>query len=85
MDQQIGKVTHYFGKISVGVIELIDDELKVGDKIRIQGANTDFEQVVGSMQVDHQEVDSAKAGDAVGLKVDNPVHENDVVYKISEE
>ncbi len=80
-EKEIGVVTHYFGKISVGII-LLSDPLKVGDTIHIKGAHDDFTQVVESMQVEHQEVPSGKAGDQVGIKTDKPVHPHDMVYLV---
>lgn len=78
----IGKITHYFSNIEVTVINLLSP-LKVGDTIRIIGGQeTDFEQEVGSLQIDHEEVKSAKKGDSVGMKVDEKVHEGYKVYKI---
>jgi len=77
--KEIGKITHYFGKIGVGVLELTD-ALKVGDTIVISGHNKEFEQPVESMQVEHEEVTEAKPGDAVGLKVSEAVKEGDTVY-----
>ena len=79
----IGKVTHYYPKIGVAVIEL-SDELKVGDRISIEGATTNFEQTVESMEIEHQKIEVAKAGDSIGLKVIDRVRENDKVYKIVE-
>ncbi len=80
----IGKVTHYFSKIGVAVIEL-QDALKVGDTIRIVGGEaTDFTQKVGSMEVEHQKIKEAKAGDSIGLKVKEKVREGYKVYKIEE-
>lgn len=81
-EKVIGKVTHYFGKVSAGMLEL-SDALKVGDKIRIKGSSTDFTQDVTSMQVEHNDITEAKAGDKVGIKVDQKVHEHDMVYKIT--
>lgn len=77
----IGKITHYFGKIGVAVIEL-EDALKVGDNIRIVGGQTDFTQTVDSMEIEHQKVKEAKAGDSVGLKVVQKVKEGYKVYRI---
>ena len=77
----IGKVTHYFSKIGVAVIEL-SDTLKVGDTIRIVGGETDFNQVIESMEIEHQKVETAKAGDSVGLKVSQKVRDGYKVYKI---
>tara|TARA_Y100000310_G_scaffold207456_1_gene207983 strand:+ start:68 stop:388 length:321 start_codon:yes stop_codon:yes gene_type:complete len=78
--EEIGKVTHYFSNINVAVIKL-SKPLVIGDQIQIKGATTDFEQKIDSMQVDHKEVDKAKKGDAIGLKVSDRVRENDKVYK----
>ena len=77
----IGKISHYFGNIGVGVIEL-SDTLKVGETIRIVGGETDFEQTVDSMEVEHQKVETAKKGESVGLKVSQKVREGYKVYKI---
>jgi len=77
----VGKIAHYFTKIGVGVIEL-SDELKVGDRISIEGATTNIQQTVRSMQIEHKDVQSAGAGDAIGLRVDQRVREGDLVYKL---
>jgi putative protease len=77
----VGKISHYYGKIGVAVIEL-QDELKVGDTISIEGIATNVRQTVDSMQVEHKNITKAKKGDAIGLKVMDKVKENDNVYKI---
>jgi putative protease len=77
----IGKIAHYYSKISVAVIEL-KDKLSVGDEISIEGANTNVRQKVESMQVEHKNIEKAKKGDSIGLKVAGVVRENDAVYKI---
>lgn len=78
----IGKITHYFSDIEVAVIDLASS-LKEGDMVRIIGGQeTDFEQEANSMQIDHKKVKLAKKGDAVGMKVDEKVHEGYKVYKI---
>ena len=79
--KEIGKVAHYFTKIEVAVIDLTAP-LSVGDKIAIKGATTDIEQTVDSMQIEHENVQTARAGDSVGLKVKDRVRETDVVYKV---
>jgi translation elongation factor EF-Tu-like GTPase len=77
----IGKITHYFGKIGVAVIKL-KDTLKVGDTIRIVGGEIDFNQTVESMEIEHQKINEAKAGQSVGLKVAQKVREGYKVYKL---
>jgi len=79
--QPIGTVTHYFGKISVGAIELTE-ALRVGDTIRIQGHTTDLTMTVDSMQVENQPVQEAKAGEVVGIKVPDHVREGDRVCRL---
>jgi hypothetical protein len=77
----IGRVTHFFGNIDVAVIEL-SDKLKAGDTIRIVGGETDFDQTVDSMEVDHAKVKEGKKKESVGLKVAQKVHEGYKVYKL---
>ena len=84
MEKLIGKITHFFKKINVAVLEITDDELVIGDTIHIKGHTSDFTQKISSMQVEHQEIEKAKKGDNIGLKVENPVHEHDEVYKVTE-
>jgi putative protease len=74
-------VDHYYTNISVGVIKL-SGTLKVGDKIRIKGATTDFEQNVESMQIEKDKIEEGKKGQSIGLKVKEHVRANDVVYKL---
>jgi len=77
---EIGRITHFFTKISVAVIELTMP-LAVGDTIMIKGPTTDFEQIVESMQIEHNDVQRAEAGQSIGLRVAQRVRENDMVYK----
>jgi len=78
----IGKVTHYFDNIEVMIVELIDS-LKAGDTIRIIGGeSTDFEQKVGSMEVEHKKIKQGKKGESVGLETKEKVREGYKVYKI---
>ena len=69
MGDQIGKVVHFYPKISVAIIELTGS-LKVGDKIVIGEGDDAFEHTVSSMEYEHKKLEEAKAGDSVGIKVD---------------
>lgn len=80
-EKEIGIVTHYFGKISVGIIKL-KSTLRVGERIHIKGKHDDFTQRVKSMQINHKDVSMAGKGSEIGIKVPQPVDENDQVYKI---
>jgi len=78
---EIGKVTHFFSKISVAIVELTD-VLSVGDQIAIKGPTTSVDQTVDSMQIEHESVQKAMRGQSIGLKVNDRVRENDMVYKV---
>ena len=80
-EQPAGVITHYFSKINVAVFQ-VSAPVKAGDMIHIKGSETDFTQKIQSMQVEHQQVTSAKAGDSVGLKTDLPAKEHDKVYLV---
>lgn len=80
-EKEIGVVTHYFGKVGVGMIRLTDS-IKVGDTIRVKGHSGELTQQVSSMQMDYKNIEEANAGQEVAIKMDQKVHENDKVYKI---
>jgi len=80
-EKQIGKITHFFGNISVGVIELTDT-LKTGDKIKVAANAGEFEQVIQSMQIDRKPIQEANAGQSIGVKLDQKAKEGDIVYKV---
>ncbi len=77
---KIGEVTHFFSNINVAVIEL-SGAINVGDEILIIGATSDFSQRVDSMQIEHEQVNEAKPGDDIGLKVIERVRKGDEVFK----
>jgi translation elongation factor EF-Tu-like GTPase len=80
-EQEIGVINEFFAKISVAGVAL-SDTMRVGDTIHIVGHTTDLEQTVDSMQIEHEQVQEAKAGDAVGIKVKDRVRHGDKVYKV---
>ena len=80
-EKEVGRVTHFFTRISVAAIKLTDT-LKVGDTIHIVGSAADFRQEVESMEIEHQSVQKAEAGQEIGLKVIERVRENDQVYRL---
>ena len=80
---KIGKVTHFFPKVSAAIVQL-SAGLKPGEKIAIEGHGNSFEQTVESMEIDREPIEEGKAGQAIGLKVNEAVKEGDVVYKVEE-
>ncbi|MDD1679117.1 MAG: U32 family peptidase C-terminal domain-containing protein [Methanomicrobiales archaeon] len=84
MEKVVGKVTHYFPKAGVAVVH-IEDVLHTGDQVRISGPHMNFSQRVTSMQIEHQTIASASKGQDIGMKVQQPVREGDLVYRITPE
>ena len=81
-EREVGRVVDYFAKIGVIAVEITSGELRVGDTIRVKGHTTDFTQKIESMQIEHQNVDVARAGDSVGIKVSERARRHDIVYKL---
>jgi len=76
---KVGKVTHYYSKIGVAVVDLLS-ALSVGDTVTFSGSN-EFSQEVSSIQSEHESIRSAKKGDTIGLKVDKLVKPGDLLVK----
>jgi len=82
-EREVGKVTHYYTNIGVAIVE-VTDTIKVGDRIHIQGATSDFEQEVTSMQIEHEQIQEAQPGQVIGLKVEQKAREGDKVFVVEE-
>jgi len=81
-EKLIGQVTHYYGRIGVAAV-LLEDRLAVGDRILVVGRTSDFEQEVSCMEIEHQSVQEALAGQEIGLKVLGRAREGDKVYRVT--
>ncbi len=81
--EKVGEVTHYFTKISVAVVD-VTAPIKIGDRIAVKGMTTNFEQTVDSMQIEGKNIEKAKKGDDIGMKVADRVRKGDVVYRLVE-
>ena len=80
-EKEIGRVSSYFSHVEVAAIKL-SDKLKVGDKIHVKGATTDFDIPVKSIQIERKDVKEAKKGDHIGVKVPEKVRPNDAVFLV---
>lgn len=81
MEDPVGKVTHYFGHLSVAAVQLTGP-LAVGDQIHVKGHTTDFSQKVDSLEVEHQKVEKAGTGDDVAFKVTDKARPGDQVFRV---
>ena len=82
-EQLIGTVVHYFKGPSVAVVRVAEGTLATGDNLRFHGHTTDFTEPIASMEVNHQKVAQAKAGDEVAIKVKDRVRQHDQVFKVT--
>lgn len=81
-EEQVGTVTHFFGGPSVAIVQVEQGTLALGDQIRFLGHTTDFTEQVSSMEVNHQKVPAAKAGEEVAIQVTARVRQHDKVLKV---
>jgi len=79
---EVGRVNDYFAHVGVAGITL-PAPLNAGDRIRIRGHTTDMALTVDSLQIEHEAVEEAKAGDKIGVKVADRVRPGDHVYRLS--
>jgi putative protease len=79
--EKIGRITHFYSKANVAIVEL-NAALSKGDKIVIRGSTTNIEQTVDSMEIEHKQIANAQTGQSIGMKVNDRVRENDLVYKV---
>lgn len=80
----VGRITDYLPKVGVAVIE-VQQPFSIGDNLQIQGATTSMELCLTSMELEHQQIDTAKPGTLVGIRVPDKARPNDLVYKIAED
>jgi translation elongation factor EF-Tu-like GTPase len=80
--EPIGRVTHYFPHVKAGAVMIERDGIRVGDTLYFKGHTSRFKQTVESLQVNHQAVTQASAGDEVGIRLKARVREHDLVFKL---
>ncbi len=78
-DKPIGKVTHWYDKIGVAVVKL-NGALKAGDKIKVKRGETEFEDTVASLQLEHEDIKAGKKGQEVAVKLNQQAKEGSEVY-----
>lgn len=77
---QIGEVTHYYSNLGVAIVKL-NKGLKTGENVHFGGNQTNFDQVISEMQLEHASIEAGKKGQEVGVKVNDKVREGDKVLE----
>ena len=84
MGKQLGKVIHWYDKISVAVVKL-DAPLSKGDKVVVKHGEEEFEDTITSMQIDHTDVERAKKGDTAAVKLSKKAKEGSLICECKAE
>ncbi len=79
-EKQIGEVTHYYSHLEVAIVKF-NRKIKIGETVHFKGHTTDFTETIKSIQYDHKDVEEAKSGQEVGIKVGDKVRQGDKVYE----
>ena len=82
-EEEVAVVSHYFDKINVAAINMLNGTLNVGDTIHIKGHTTDCTATIESMQIEHKIVNTVNKGDSVGIKISNKAREHDKIFKVT--
>ena len=82
--KDIGQVVNYYNRVKAAEIRIWDD-LKIGDRIMIQGKTTgSITHTIDSMQIEGKSVESVEKGSNVAIAMPDKVRENDFIYKLVE-
>lgn len=76
----VGYITHYYPKVKSGSIILNHSDLKVGDRIIVEGTSTYIEQTVESIQIKNKDIKRGKKGEEVAVVFKDIVRKNDKVF-----
>lgn len=84
MTKELGRVVQVFERKKIGVIELTDGPLKVGDQIRVTDIDGEllFDQIVDGIQVNHKAVEEANVPDCIGIILEKAIDRNARVFLV---
>ena len=82
--KDIGQVVNYYSRVGAAELRIWDD-LKIGDKIIIQGQTTgSITHTIDSMQIEGGSVEFVEKNTNVAVLIPTKVRKNDFVYKLVE-
>ncbi|MBW3013005.1 U32 family peptidase [Candidatus Woesearchaeota archaeon] len=83
--EYVGVVKNYYPNICVAEIKIEAKGIEIGDCIMITGNTTGvLRQAVQEMQKNHQDIEEAKKGDSIAIKIKEKVRKNDKVFVMKE-
>lgn len=79
----VGKVTNFFGNISVAEIKIESHGLKLGEEIKIIGSTTGvYEDIVREIRLDLSAVEEVQKGELCSIKTKSIIRRGDKLYKV---
>lgn len=79
----IGKISNFFGKLSVAEAKIDTHDLKVGDEIYVIGESTGvYEDTIKELRLEMDPVASVQKGDVFSFPTHDLVRRNDKLYKL---
>lgn len=78
----MGRVSHYFQHVGAAIVVVEQGEIRVGDTLQFRGHTTDHKSRVEHIELEHQSIPVARAGQTVGIQVPERVREHDQVYRL---
>lgn len=82
METHVGKVVHWYDRKGVAVLEL-DGHVTQGDHVVVRKGDSEFEDRVESIQIDHKDVSEADPGDSAAVKLSHKAREGSDIYLVS--
>jgi len=80
-EKEVGEVVHWYDKIGVAVLKL-KSALKIGDRIKVRRGDSEFEEAVSSMQLDHKPIEAGKKGQEIAVKLSQTAKEGATIFKL---
>lgn len=81
-EEPVGKVERYIPKSRLAVVRVERGELHPGDLIRIGDVEDDIFEEIRSLEINHHLAHNASEGTLVGIRVAEPVREDDDVFLV---
>jgi putative protease len=80
----IGKITNFYGKISVAELKVETHSLAIGDRIMVIGSTTGvYEDTLNEIRLDLEPVKSVKKGDICSFPTRQLLRRGDKLYKVT--
>lgn len=83
-EEHVGKVTEYYPNSHAAAVHIDEGHLEVGDVIHFRGEETELEEPIESLEINHHKVEAAHQGQDAGIWVRRPVEEGAEVLRVND-